>query len=270
MPEPATLFFDQKHPEWPASECALFVDRLLHWMEEHGWPEPKANASLREKRRFLYQVYAKQYVRTVEGMDANVERLLDYLTENGLKRNTIVVYTSDQGFFLGERGLFDKRFMYEPSSRIPFIIRYPGITDAGASNDQLVLNIDLAPTLLDLAGVQIPEDMQGRSLRPLLRGDPPSDWREAIYYRLHDNDFRVVPHYGIRTDRYKLIHFKGRGYHQGETTRPFDTWCLFDLEKDPHETRNLYQDPGNQQLVARLKRKLRRLRARLGDPPARD
>jgi arylsulfatase A-like enzyme len=188
----------------------------------------------RERVSFYYQRYIKDYLRCIASIDDNVGRLLNYLDNNGLRENTIIIYTSDQGFFLGEHGWYDKRFMYEEALRMPLIFSYPHEVEAASINTDLVQNIDFAPTILDFAGIEIPEDMQGRSLRPLMHGENPSDWRSAIYYRYTEYPgwHMVHKHYGLRTDRYKLIHF----YEQ------FDKWELYDLIKDPQEMQNRYDD----------------------------
>ena len=189
-------------------------------------------------------------------MDDNVGRLLDDLDQSGLAQNTIVIYTSDQGFFLGDHDWFDKRFMYEESLRMPFLIRYPGHIKSGTVNDGMILNVDFAPTLMEFAGLDIPSDIQGRSFAALLRGERPKDWRTAMYYRYYHypQDHRVQPHYGIRTERYKLIYFN-----------KIDQWELFDLEKDPRELSNVYADAANAGLVIKLKDELSRLKKEMKD-----
>ena len=191
-------------------------------------------------------------------MDENIGRVLDYLDETGLAENTLVVYTSDQGFYLGEHGWYDKRFMYEESLAMPLVVRYPRMVPAGRESDALVLNLDFAPTLLDLAGVDVPEEMQGRSLRPLFNGPPPTDWRDAIYYHYYEFPHgwhSVRTHYGVRTDRYKLIRFYG----------DMELWELYDLVNDPHELQNLYGQEGVAAVQADLHRRLESLRTELGD-----
>ncbi len=206
--------------------------------------------------RHKYQRYMQDYLACVQSVDDNVGRLLDYLTESGLERDTIVVYTSDQGFFLGDHGLYDKRFMYEESLRIPLLVRWPGVVRPGSRAEALALNVDFAPTLLEAAGVAVPAAMQGRSLMPLLRGETPRNWRDAIYYRYyHDpghHDTRA--HYGVRTATHKLIHFWRKGQ-----------WELFDLRADPRELRNSYGQPGQEAVTEELKATLARLRAELQD-----
>jgi arylsulfatase A-like enzyme len=193
----------------------------------------EANLTGRSLDEWKYQRYMQDYLGSVAAVDDGIGQLLDYLEENDLVDNTVVVYTSDQGFYLGEHGWYDKRFMYEESLRTPLVIRYPAKIAPEQVNEQLVLNLDMAPTLLDLAGVEIPAAMQGQSLRPLMDGTSPGEWRDAVYYRYYEFPHgwhKVRPHYGVRTDRYKLIHFGG----------DMDVWELFDLEADPGEMHNVY------------------------------
>ena len=173
-----------------------------------------------------YQRYMKDYLRCVVSVDENIGRLLDYLDEEGLAENTLVIYTSDQGFYLGEHGWYDKRFMYEESLSMPLVMRYPNAIPAGQVTDAMALNLDFAPTLLDFAGVSIPDAMQGHSLRPILAGTPTSDWRTSMYYHYYEYPHGwhdVKKHYGIRTTQYKLIHYYD----------DIDEWELYDLSKDP-------------------------------------
>jgi arylsulfatase A-like enzyme len=206
--------------------------------------------------RWKYQRYMQDYLATVQSVDDGVGRVLDFLDSNGLAKNTIVVYTSDQGFFLGDHGLFDKRFMYEESLRMPFLIRWPGKIKAGTRSDAIVLNVDFAPTFLEAAGVPVPADMQGRSVLPVLRGRTPADWRTSMYYRYyHDpGDHNTRAHYGVRTGTHKLIYFWKK-----------DQWELFDLLHDPFELHNLYGQPGQEELTARLKGELARLKKAVRD-----
>ena len=223
------------------------------------------------RKKAQYQIYMKSYVRCVACIDDNVKRILDYLDEAGLADNTIVVYTSDQGFFLGDHGLFDKRFMYEESLRIPFLVRYPKEVKAGSVNKDMALNVDFAETFLDYAGVPIPDGMQGRSLRTLLQGKSPDDWRKSMYYRYwaHRHDFEVPAHYGVRTMRYKLIYYYGLDLIREEGPEPTaPEWELFDLEKDPGEMNNVYGDPAYADTVKELKAELRRLKEQLEDTDA--
>ncbi len=206
--------------------------------------------------RWKQQRYLKNYLRCVRGVDESVGRILDWLEANGLAENTVVVYSSDQGFYLGDHGWYDKRWMYEESLAMPLIVRWPGRAAAGAVDDHLVQNLDYAPTFLELAGVPVPEDVQGRSLVPLLEGRAPDDWRDAIYYHYYEYpSVHMVPrHVGIRTERWKLIHYY-----------PFDEWELFDLERDPDELRNLFGDPDHAEVAAHLAVRLGRLQEAYGD-----
>jgi arylsulfatase A-like enzyme len=203
-----------------------------------------------------YQRYMQDYLACVQSVDDSVGRLLDVLQEEKIDDETLVIYTSDNGFFLGEHGLYDKRFMYEETIRVPFIVRWPGAVAAGQRERALAINADFAPTFLEAAGQPVPSDMQGRSLVPLLQGRKPADWRTSFYYRYyHDpGDHHTARHLGVRTERHKLIHFWKK-----------DQWELFDLASDPHELRNVYGQPGTEALTARLKEELTRLRRELKD-----
>jgi arylsulfatase A-like enzyme len=196
-----------------------------------------SNLQGRELVSWKYQQYLRDYLATCKSVDENVGRLLDYLAQIGELDNTIVVYTSDQGFFLGEHGWFDKRFMYEECQRTPLLVRYPKAVKAGSVSKALCMNIDFAPTFLDMAGIAVPADMQGRSLRPILEheGEQPKEWRKGVYYHYYEYPswHMVKRHYGVRNERYKLIHF----YNDA------DYWELFDLQEDPHELVNRYDDP---------------------------
>ena len=206
--------------------------------------------------RWKYQKYMQDYLATVQSVDDSVGQVLAFLDKAGLARNTMVVYTSDQGFFLGDHGMFDKRFMYEESIRMPFLVRWPAGIKPGTRSDALGLNIDFAPTFLELAGLPASADMQGRSLLPVLRGRAPSDWRTSMYYRYyHDpGDHNTRAHLGVRTRTHKLIHFWKK-----------DQWELFDLVNDPNELHNLYGEPGQEALTATLKTELARLKKELRD-----
>jgi len=206
--------------------------------------------------RWKYQRYMQDYLATIQSVDDNLGRLLAFLDTSGLARNTIVIYTSDQGFFLGDHGLFDKRFMYEESLRMPFIVRWPAQIKAGSTSDVMALNVDFAPTFLDAAGLKTPDDMQGRSLLPALKGRPPADWRTSMYYRYyHDpGDHNTRAHYGVRTRTHKLIYFWRK-----------DQWELFDLTNDPQEMHNVYGQPGQEQITASLKAELQRLKKAVKD-----
>lgn len=204
-----------------------------------------------------YHRYLQDYLASVASVDRNVGRVLDYLDEAGLAENTIVIYTSDQGFYLGEHGWYDKRFMYEESHRTPLLVRYPTGVAANVTTDALTLNVDLAPTLLDYAGAAAPEALQGRSLRPLLEGGTPADWREDIYYRYYQrmaSYHRVARHEGVRNQRYKLIHYTEPG---------FEGYELYDLAEDPTEVDNRIDDPKLEAEKTRLLARLSELREEL-------
>jgi len=223
-------------------------------------------------RRFKYQRYMQKYLQTVHSIDENVGRLLDYLDREGLTENTIVIYTSDQGFYLGEHGWFDKRFIYEESFKMPFLVRYPRGIEAGTVNEEMVSNVDFAQTFLDYAGVTQPNYMQGRSIRPLLEGNTPDDWTDLAYHRYwmnQDSIHNAYAHYGIRTKEYKLIYWYNQDF--GETGANPGTdepqWELFDLRKDPLELFNVYHDPAYAQVVKEMTGKLDAEMLRIGDVP---
>jgi arylsulfatase A-like enzyme len=209
-----------------------------------------------ELKKWKYQRYMQDYLACVQSVDDNVGRLLDWIDANGLRDNTLVIYTSDQGFFLGDHGLYDKRFMYEPSIKMPFLVRWPGSIKPGSVTSALATNCDFAPTFLDLAGIPVPRDMQGRSLAPLLRGQRPSDWRASMYYRYyHDpGHHNTRAHYGVRTETHKLMYFWRK-----------DQWECYDLVKDPLEMRNIYNDPATKPIVEKLKQELYRLKKEVED-----
>ena len=213
-----------------------------------------ANLSGKEQTRWNYQRYIKNYLRCVRAVDENIGRMLDYLDESGLAENTVVVYSSDQGFWLGEHGWFDKRWMYEESLHTPLLIRWPGFVSAGSINDALVSNLDFAETFLQIAGVKIPSDMQGRSLVPILRGATPADWRKTHYYHYYEAGGHGVPiHLGVTDGRFKLIRFPDQD---------LDTWEFYDLKKDPRELNSQYGHSDYAAEVTRMKNELRRLRRR--------
>ena len=279
MPEPDTLFDDYTGRGRAAKEQDMSIEKTMNksdlklttprgltpeqkakWDAAYG-PRNKAfeEAGLEGKDlvRWKYQRYIKDYLRCIASVDENVGRVLDYLDEAGLTENTVVIYTSDQGFYLGDHGWFDKRFMYEESLRMPLVVRYPKEIRPGSLNHDLVQNLDFAETFLDYAGAAIPADMQGRSLRPVLRGRTPRDWRKSIYYHYYEypGAHSVKRHYGVRTDRYKLIHF----YHD------IDEWELYDMKSDPDELRNVFGDPKYADVVKDLTAELKRLRAMYKD-----
>jgi arylsulfatase A-like enzyme len=285
-PEPETLFDDYsgrgkaEHDQDMTIErtmtdvdTKLTTPRILTAEQRKAWDahyEPR-NAAFRAAKlegrdlvRWKYQRYMHDYLGCIKAVDESVGRLLKYLDDEGLAENTIVVYTADQGFYLGEHGWFDKRWIFEESLRTPLLVRWPGVTKPLSVNRELVSNLDFAETFLEAAGVAVPGDMQGRSLVPLLEGRTPPDWRKTFYYEYYEypQPHHVRPHYGVVTSRYKLVRFD----------RPdLDTWELFDREKDPHELRSVYDDPAYAEVVAELKQELGRLRAGLGvpaEPPA--
>lgn len=207
--------------------------------------------------RWKYQRYVKDYLRAVASVDDNIGRVLDHLEASGLAENTIVIYASDQGWYLGEHGWFDKRWMYEESLRIPLIVRWPGVTAPGSTNNAMVSNLDLAETFLDIAGVEIPSDMQGESFVPLLEGETPSDWRQSFYYQYYEypGPHDVARHYGVRTESHKLIYFY-----------TLDEWELYDLEEDPDELTSVYEDPAYTSVRSELETELERLREHYAVP----
>ncbi len=257
IPEPETLWDDYDTRSDAAREQKMHMMDLNRRDLKKPVPE---GLDRREEIKWRYQRYIKDYLRCIASIDDNVGRLLAYLDAEGLAENTVVVYTSDQGFYLGDHGWFDKRFMYEESLRMPFLVRYPKEIKPRSTTDDIVVNIDFAPTFLDYAGVAVPGDIQGVSMRPVLRGKAPSDWREAMYYHYYEypGAHMVKRHYGVRTQRYKLIRF----YHD------IEAWELFDLQKDPHELHNVYGDPEYADVQKRLEAELDRLMASYGDSKA--
>ncbi|WP_242157518.1 sulfatase [Aestuariivivens sediminis] len=208
-------------------------------------------------RKWKFQTYIKDYLATVKSVDDNIGRVLNYLKDNDLEENTIIIYASDQGFFLGEHGWFDKRFMYEESMQMPFLIRYPKLIPPKTTITDVISNIDLAPTVLDMAGVNIPDEVQGKSFFKQLSGKPNEDWRPSVYYHYYEYPFwhHVQPHYGIRTDRYKLIHF----YYD------VDLWELYDLKEDPSEVNNIIHSEAHAELISKLKAELTQLKTEYGN-----
>ncbi|MBD3176094.1 MAG: sulfatase-like hydrolase/transferase [Armatimonadia bacterium] len=265
LPEPADLLWpesprDKVFDGWPLE---ILMERFLRNPHRYS-PPPLDVAGLDEhgKRRATYQKFIHDYLRCVAGIDDNVGRLLRWLDRSGLSEDTLVIYTSDQGYFLGEHNLFDKRFMLEESLRMPFVARYRLEIPPGLRVDDLVTNVDFAETLLDFAGAEIPGDMQGRSFRPCLRGESPADWRDAVYYHYWTHQPTRPSHYGVRTRRYKLIYYYGL---VREGRRPGDCWELYDLDRDPHERANVIDHPRYRARVLELKAELRRLREQYGD-----
>jgi len=224
-------------------------------------------------RKWAYQYYIKDYLRCVQSVDDGVGKILDYLNAEKLAKDTIVVYTSDQGFFLGDHGFFDKRLMYEESLRMPFLMRYPRAIKPGSVNTDIVVNVDFAPTFLDYAGVRAPVDMQGRSFRANAAGHTPKNWRTSMYYRYwmhNDPDHHVPAHFGVRTKDWKLIYYYNQplGMTGAAANGAPPAWELFDVKNDPHEMKNLYGDPAHKDTIDRLKVEMDRLQRELGDAPA--
>ncbi|MGB0582665.1 MAG: sulfatase family protein, partial [Limisphaerales bacterium] len=214
-----------------------------------------ANLTGKERTRWHYQRYIKNYLRCVKAVDENVGRLLEYLDKTGLAKNTIVIYSSDQGFYLGEHGWFDKRWVYDESLRTPLIVRWPGTTKPGSFNRDIVSNIDFAETFLDVAGAKVPNDMQGRSLVPLLKGNTPKDWRKHLYYEYFESGGHGVPkHYAVIDKRHKLVHFEDK---------QLDEWELYDLKEDPNEMTSVYGRTDYKRTQSRLAKELARLRREL-------
>ena len=216
----------------------------------------KVTLTGKELASWKYQRYMQDYLACVQSVDDNVGRVVEWLDQNGLKDNTVIIYTSDQGFFLGDHGLYDKRFMYEPSLKMPFIVRWPGVAKENSAQAAMAINVDFASTFMDIAGLKIPDDMQGRSLVPLLKGEKPADWRTSMYYRYyHDpGDHNTRAHYGVCTLTHKLIYFWKK-----------DQWELYDLTKDPNELKNIYSDPAQNELIEKLKAEMYRLKKELKD-----
>ena len=274
IPEPPTLFDDYagrgpaaaKHEMGIAEHMgphrlmfrysSKFTDEQFAAFDGYYRPRneafERADLSGDDQTRWNYQRYIKNYLRCVKAVDENVGRLLDYLDDNNLAENTVVIYSSDQGFWLGEHGWFDKRWMYEESLHTPLLIRWPGVTQAGSTSDALVSNIDFAETFLQIAGTDIPSEMQGRSLVPLLEGEQPADWRTTHYYHYYEAGGHGVPiHYGVTDGRHKLIRFPDE---------KLDAWEFYDLDSDPMEMTSRYQDPKYAGVIAELKLELDRLR----------
>jgi arylsulfatase A-like enzyme len=234
-------------------------DQLKLWRNAYGPKDAafhKAKLKGKDLVRWKFQRYAKNYLRCVKGVDESLGRLQKTLEELKLDDNTVVIYCSDQGFYIGDHGWYDKRWMYDESLKMPFVVKWPGITKAGSRDKHLVQNLDYAETFLEMAGAPIPDDMQGKSLVPLLKGESPKDWRKGIYYHYYEYpSVHMVPrHYGIRTSRYKLMKFY-----------QFDEWEFYDLNKDPDELTNLYGDATQAKKIKRTKAQLEKLRKHYAD-----
>ena len=234
---------------------------LSKWFDYGNKPgeivSPNDSLSGEALRKWKFQTYIKDYLATVKSVDDNIGRVLDYLKTTGQEENTIIVYTSDQGFFLGDHGWFDKRFMYEEALRMPFLIRYPKTIAPNTVVNDIVSNIDIAPTLLEMAGVTIPGEVQGRSFYANLQGHAPMDWRQSLYYHYYEYPFwhHVQPHYGIRTKRFKLIHF----YYD------VDVWEFYDLKQDPSELHNLIDSKEHTDRINAMKKDLYALKKAYGN-----
>jgi len=280
-PEPETLFDDFKGRSRAVSDHDMGIDKTFTELdaklttpngmtpeqvkEWNAYYEPR-NESFRKSKptgkdlvRWRYNRYMHDYLGCVKAVDESVGRLLEYLDQEGLAENTIVVCSSDQGFYLGEHGWFDKRWIFEESLRTPMLIRWPGNAKPGSVNKDLVSLLDVAETFLDVAGQPIPKEMQGQSLVPLLKGERPSTWRDSFYYHYYEFPVphRVRPHYGVVTDRFKLVHY----YHSD-----IDEWELLDREEDPLEVKNFYNDPSYAQNLKQLQAELDRLRKEVKEP----
>ncbi|MGJ8726244.1 MAG: sulfatase family protein [Roseibacillus sp.] len=230
----------------------------------HAYYQPRnekflaANLEGEELVRWKYQRYMHDYLACIASVDDSVGKLLDYLDESGLGENTIVVYSSDQGFYLGEHGWFDKRWIYEESVRTPLLVRWPDVIAPGSVNKDIVSNLDFAETFLEAADIPVPSHMQGQSLLPLFKGETPEDWRKSFYYHYYEfpGVHSVPRHYGVITDRYKLVHLY----------KPDDYWQLFDLQTDPHELKSVFEDPSYAETRKTLEKELTRLRTELKVP----
>ena len=264
FPEPDSLFDSYEGRGTAAKEQDMSIARTMSMRSDvkSGQPERQAELAKIDKDdpkaliRLKYQWYMRDYLACIAGVDENVGLLLAYLEESGLAKNTLVMYAADQGFYLGEHGWFDKRFMYEESFRTPLVAKWPGVIKPGSVNTDLVQNIDFAETFLDVAGVALPADMQGKSIVPLLKGKTPTDWRKSLYYHYYEYPavHSVRRHEGVATSRYKLIRYYGRDVPNGEE------WELFDLKSDPKEMQSQFANPEYQGKVSELKKELLRLR----------
>jgi len=242
------------------------VDLPRKFPEEFPKDYNATDYSDKEIKRMAYNAYLRKYLRCVKGVDDNLKRLFAHLEKTGQMDNTVIIYTGDQGFMLGEHDYQDKRWMYEESQRMPFIVRYPAKVKAGSTSNAIIENVDFAPTMLALAGVKTPGYMQGKSFKTVLEtGKEPEGWKQAAYYRywMHLAHHFNPAHMGIRTKNYKLIYYYGCSYGGATQTPP--AWELYDLTKDTRETTNQYDNPAYAATVADLKKKLADLRKEVGD-----
>lgn len=272
IPEPTTFWDDYKHRSTAAEDARMRIAYMPDWGAPHfdgrSWRSGRVtadvpeNMTLRQRKQYNYQILMKHFLGTLKAMDDNLGRLLDYLDESGLADNTIVVFTGDHGFYLGDHGWFDKRLMYEEALRVPWMVRYPEKVQPGSTSDLMNVNIDNAPTALDLANLPVPDEMQGESLKPILEGQTPDDWRKSMYYHYYEfgGNHWVLPNYGVRTERYKIISY----YTDNQ-------WELFDLERDPDEMESLFEwdgydvYPGYEEVVDNLVNELKQLRNKYND-----
>jgi len=271
IPEPETFWDDYSGRSAPAfrqtmevgrhmSEKDLKLDMEGNYSEKNrAFRAAQPGMSEKENIQWNYQRYVKDYLRCVRSVDDGIGLILDYLDENGLAENTVVIYASDQGWYLGDHGWFDKRWMYEESLKTPLLIRWPGTIEPGSVNEDIVSNLDFAETFLDLAGIEVPEDMQGRSLVPVIQGNTPKDWRNSFYYQYYEfpGAHSVARHYGVTNGKHKLIHFYGPSHIENET---YNEWELYDLIQDPNELRSVFNDPAYTEIQKVLFSELDRLR----------
>ncbi len=278
IPEPASLFefspetsgrsFPGQQLEnlsWRYEQASNDPDKW--WCKYPGLPFYTKDMDSVSARKATYQKFVKDFMRSGAAIDDNIGKLLDYLEASGLAENTVVIYTADQGYFLGEHGFFDKRLIYDESLRMPFVVRYPKEVPAGKRIDDIILNIDFPALFADYAGVEKPESMQGQSFRENLKGNTPSNWRQSAYYRYWTNHAKRPGHFGIRNKRYKLALFYGQSLDMTgsskESTKP--AWEFYDLEKDPNENHNAYNDAAYSEIVKDMKKELIKQREIYGD-----
>ena len=278
IPEPASLydfspettgrsFIGQKLEQLASRYEQASNDPDKWWCKYPGLPFYTRELDSVAARKEVYQKFVKDFMRSGAAIDDNIGRLLDYLEENGLAENTVVIYTADQGYFLGEHGFFDKRLIYDESLRMPFVIRYPKEIEAGKRLDDIIMNIDFPALFADYAGVEIPASMQGKSFRQNLRGETPKDWRKTAYYRYWTNHSVRPGHFGIRNDKYKLAFFYGQSLDMTgsskESTEP--AWEFYDMINDPKEDHNAYNDPAYADIIGEMKVELIHQRNLVGD-----
>ena len=270
VPEPTNLFDDYTHRASPARNQKMEIDRHMaldsdlkvggRMADDPRFAKRNADYTQhqpegRDLVRWKYQLYLKDYLRCVKAVDDSVGRIIAELAAAGLTENTIVIYSSDQGFYTGEHGWFDKRWIYEESLHMPFVIRWPGVVKPGTRFTEMIQNIDYAPTFMEMTGGKTPAGLHGRSFVPVLKGEAPANWRQSIYYHWFSTGGHMVPiHYGVRTSRHTLAYFTAT-----------NEWELFDLETDPLQMRSVYADPAYAPTVTSLKTELTRLRTLYGD-----